>query len=198
MKLTKNQNMQQQKNPAAADGIIKNHAQKHPAPELCQSITQPISTKIRTQLTEINCIRIYQNRTAASGEQKSPEKNRRHPPENVENRLTTMCRNAKEASDKTGKANYRDRMQEAEALENCTHLHKIGRRIELQNPNGRQNRLGFNEVQCATCNVSPSVNSEKKDKGGKVEPDTSSGKAASGCRCTFLLLIFVTHIIKEN
>lgn len=46
MKLTKNQNMQQQKNPAAADGIIiKNPARKHPAPELCQSITQPISTK---------------------------------------------------------------------------------------------------------------------------------------------------------
>ena len=72
MKLTKNQTMQQQKNPAAADGIIiKNHARKHTAPELPESITQLISTKIRTQLTQINCMRIYNNRTAASGETKT-------------------------------------------------------------------------------------------------------------------------------
>ena len=74
MKLTKNQNMQQQKNPAATDSIIKNHARKHPAPELSESIIQLqlISTKIRTQLTEINCMRIYQNRTVTSGETKIP------------------------------------------------------------------------------------------------------------------------------
>ena len=71
MKLTKNQNMQQQKTPKAADGIIiKNHARKHPAPEPPESIIQLISTKISTQLTEINCMRIYKNRTVASGETK--------------------------------------------------------------------------------------------------------------------------------
>ena len=62
-----------------------------------------------------------------------------------------MCRNSVEASDKTGKAKRESRMQEAEALENCTVLHKIGQRIELQNPNGRQNRLGFNKVQRVRC-----------------------------------------------
>ena len=45
--------------------------------------------------------------------------------------------------------------------------------------------------------MQPSVNSEKKDKAGKIEPDTSSNQAASGCRSTFLLLIFATHSIND-
>ena len=108
-----------------------------------------------------------------------------------------MCRNNVEASDKTGKAKRESRMQKAEALQKSTHLHKIGQRIELQNPNGRDNRLGFNEVTTVDCRLSTGAISEKKDKGDKIEPDTSSDKAASDCRCTFLLLIFVTHTINE-
>ena len=108
-----------------------------------------------------------------------------------------MCRNAKEASDKTGKANRKSRIADVRASRKSTILHKIGRRIELQNPNGREIRLGFNEVTPVACRLSTGVNSEKKDKGGKVEPDTSSCKAVSVCRCTFLLLIFATHSINE-
>ena len=108
-----------------------------------------------------------------------------------------MCRNAKEASDKTGKANRKSRIADVRASRKNQNLHKIGRRIELQNPNGREIRLGFNEVTPVACRLSTGVNSEKKDKGGKIEPDTSSRKAVSGCRCTFLLLTFVTHSIND-
>ena len=107
--------------------------------------------KIRTRFTQINCMRIYKTVQPHPEKQKSPEKDRRHPPEKVETRLTTMCRNSVEASDKTGSINPEGRMQVAEALESCTVLHKIGRRIELQNPNGRENRLGFNKVQRVRC-----------------------------------------------
>ncbi|MDO5829201.1 MAG: hypothetical protein Q4Q25_03520 [Methanocorpusculum sp.] len=37
----------------------------------------------------------------------------------------------------------------------------------------------------------------RKNSRGKSEPDTSSSKAVSVCRDTFLLLIFETHSIKE-
>ena len=142
-------------------------------------------------------MRIYQNRTAASGEQKSLEKDYRHPPENIENRLTTMCRNSKEASDKTGSINPEGRMQEAEALENCTVLDKIGQRIELQNAIRGQNQAEMKKVISDIIYQISCPKSEKKNSRGKSEPDTSSGKAVSGCRCTFLLLIFVTHTINE-
>ena len=84
-------------------------------PSSSPNATEPHSRSVQncTQLTPINRVSVYKNRTAASGEQKPPEKNRRHPPENVKNRLTTMCRNAKEASDKTGKANRESRMSSA-------------------------------------------------------------------------------------
>ena len=57
-----------------------------------------------------------------------------------------MCRNTEEALDKTGKANYRDCMQEAKASRKNTLLHKIGRRIELQNPNERENQAELKKV----------------------------------------------------
>lgn len=169
----------------------------HTANTCCRELeTRRSAQKSATQYAAINCMRIYQNRTAASGEQKPPEKNRWHPPEG-KNRLTTMCRKSVEASDKTGKANYRDRMQEARASQKSTHLHKIGQRIELQNPNGRENQAEMKkQVSCIKYHAS-CLKSEKKNSRGKSEPDTSSNQAVSGCRCTFLLLIFVTHSINE-
>ena len=84
-----------------------------------------------------------------------------------------------------------------EASRKNTNLHKIGRRIELQNPNGRENQAEMKkQVSCIKYHAS-CLKSGKKNSPGKSEPDTSSSKAVSVCRDTFLLLIFETHSIKE-
>ena len=57
-----------------------------------------------------------------------------------------MCRNSVKASDKTGKATLKGCIADARALEKCTIPHKIGRRIELQNPNGRENQAEMKKV----------------------------------------------------
>ena len=156
MKLTKNQNMQQHKTPAAADGIIKNHAPKHTVPELCQSIIQLIST----------------NNT---GE---------------EHKLTGSLHNTQREQFIVEK-NIHDKTEKRKATR------KIQRRIKLEQFIGGHIGLVSNTVTTVACRLSTGVKSEKTDKRGKIEPDTSSAEAASSCRCTFLLLIFVTHSINE-
>ena len=84
-----------------------------------------------------------------------------------------------------------------DALQKSSVSWKIRRRIELQNPNERENQAELKKVISDIRYQISCLKSEKKNSRGKSEPDTSSNKAVSGCRCTFLLLIFVTHTINE-
>ena len=79
-----------------------------------------------------------------------------------------MCRNNVKASDKTGKATLKGCIADARALEKCTILMKIGRRIELQNPNRRENQAEIGKDMTHNTRTPNTAKFGKRDKGGKA------------------------------